>query len=102
MIRIFNFGAIEPESPEETLPYDLFGDSVPKLYLWPAILIGRIAWMMVGTSFHSGGGDMTSRRQNPVGPALIIVLFLAFFVFLLVSRKGDTGAFHPQSASQNR
>jgi preprotein translocase subunit YajC len=47
-------------------------------------------------------GDMTSRRQNPVGPALIIVLFLAFFVFLLVSRKGDTGTSHSQSESQNR
>jgi hypothetical protein len=44
---------------------------------------------------------MESRRQNPVGPALILVLFLAFFVFLLVSRKGNAGTSHPQSASQN-
>jgi hypothetical protein len=45
---------------------------------------------------------MTSKRQNPVGPALIIALFLAFFVFLLVSRTGDAGTSHPQSASQSR
>jgi hypothetical protein len=37
-----------------------------------------------------------------MGPALIAAIFLAFFVFLLVSRKGETRPSYPQSATQNR
>lgn len=43
---------------------------------------------------------MTTRRQNPVLPVLIVALFLMLLVFLLVSRKGETVS-HPQPATQN-
>ena len=42
------------------------------------------------------------REQNPVLPAVILVLFLALLVFLLVSRKRETGASHPQPAETCR
>lgn len=45
---------------------------------------------------------MTLRRQNPLGPALIVGLFLVFLVFLLVSRKGHPGDSHSQSVTQNQ
>jgi hypothetical protein len=45
---------------------------------------------------------MTSSRKNAVGPALIVALFFVFFMFLVVSRKGNAGTSHPQSVSQNR
>ena len=45
---------------------------------------------------------MAAKRQNPIGPAIIIGLFLVMFVFLLVSRKGETGTPHPQGVTQNR
>ena len=44
---------------------------------------------------------MTTRRQSPVLPAIIVVLLLALLVFLLVSRK-ENGVCHPQSATQDR
>jgi hypothetical protein len=39
-----------------------------------------------------------TRQGNPLLPAIIIVLFLARLVFLLVSRKRETGASHPQTS----
>jgi hypothetical protein len=44
---------------------------------------------------------METKRQNPILPADIVVLFLALLVFLLVSRKGETGVSHPQPATCN-
>jgi hypothetical protein len=45
---------------------------------------------------------MTSRKQNPVLPAVILVLFLGLLVLMVVSRKGQTQATQPQSVTQNR
>ena len=42
-----------------------------------------------------------TRQGNPLLPAIIIVLFLALLVFMFVSRKRETGASHPQPATQN-
>jgi hypothetical protein len=78
-------------------------DSAPKLSLWPATLIGRICPDDGHRHrFYSFGGYMSSRRNNPIGPALIIALFFAFFLFSLASGKGNTGNSHPQAISQNR
>lgn len=43
----------------------------------------------------------STRRQNPVGPLLIVAVFLGIFVFLVV-RSFSSGNAHPQSVTQNR
>jgi hypothetical protein len=44
---------------------------------------------------------MTTKRQSPLLPAVIVVLLLALLVFLLVSPR-KTGVSHPQSETQDR
>ena len=49
-----------------------------------------------------GANMAMQRKNNPLLPAIIVVLLLALLIFLLVSRNRDTGASHPQPATQNK
>lgn len=44
---------------------------------------------------------MALKQNSPVLPAVIVVLLLAFLVFMLVSRKRETGPSQPRPATQN-
>jgi hypothetical protein len=44
---------------------------------------------------------MALKQNSPALSAVIVVLLLALLVFMLVSRKRETGASQPQPAAQN-
>jgi hypothetical protein len=45
---------------------------------------------------------MATKRQNPLLPAIILVLFFGLLVFMFVGRKSQTGTSHLQSVTENR
>lgn len=48
-----------------------------------------------------GANMAVTRQNNPLLPAVIVVLLLALLIFLLVSRNRETGTSHPQPPTQN-